>query len=395
VIVKILKFIVPFLVVIVGAYGAWKLVETRPEVETQVVEKLVPTVRSLVVEPESIRLSVFSQGSVKPRTVSDLVPEVAGKVTYVSPSLVSGGFFEESEVLLRIDAIDYELAVVRSESEVAQARLRLEQERAEAAVAAQEWAELGKGEEASPLVLRKPQVAQAEAALAAAEANLQQARRNLEKTVFEAPFDGRVQQENVDIGQYIAPGQMVARLYSVDVAEVRLPLSSADLAYVNIPLSYRGDETDRTAGPEVVLTTQWAGETHTWKGRIVRTEGEIDTSTRMLYAVAEVRDPYGRSGNPNRPPLAVGMFVEAEILGNWINGAYILPRGAIRGSDTVYVIDEENRLRFRKVNVFKQEKERVIVRGGLETGEKICISPMESVVDGMQVQLAERQEVQS
>lgn len=386
-IVRILKVVVPFILLAVGAYGAWKMIESRPEVETQVREQVVPLVRAMAVTKENIRLSVESQGTVSPKTVSDLVPEVAGKVTYVSPSLAAGGFFEKNELLLKIDPQDYKLALIRSEAEVAQARLRLEQERAEAAVALKEWQELGKGEEATPLVLRKPQVAQAEAALEAARAALEQAKRDLEKTEIQAPFAGRVRQENVDIGQYVSRGVAVAQLYGVDVAEVQLPLPDEELAYVRIPLSYRGDQDSSVRGPEVLLKARFAGKEHVWKGRIVRTAGEIDQNTRMLYAVAEVSDPYGHGKDPGRPPLAVGMFVEAEILGDWIRGAVVLPRAAIRGRDTVYVVDLEDRLRFRSVEVFKWERERVILVSGLEPGELVCVSPIETVVDGMKVRV--------
>jgi len=387
-IVRMLKIILPLILLAAGGYGAWKLIETSPEIVTQAREEVVPLVRAVSVEQEDIRLSVSSQGTVSPRTVSDLVPEVSGRVVFISPSLVSGGFFEENELLLEIEPHDYELTLVRSEAEVAQARLRLEQERAEAAVARREWEELGKGEEATPLVLRVPQVAQAEAALEAARAVLGQAKRDLERTKIRSAFDGRVSQENVDIGQFVTRGAPLAKLYSVDVAEVRLPIPDEKLAYVNIPLGYRGDEKTSIRGPEVLLKARFAGKDHVWKGRIVRTGGEIDQSTRMLYAVAEVGDPYGRGKDPSRPPLAVGLFVEAEILGNWLKAAIVLPRAAIRGTDTVYIVDSDQRLRFRTVDVFKRERETVIVQGGLEPGELVCVSPIETVVDGMKVKLA-------
>ncbi|HUV12523.1 MAG TPA: efflux RND transporter periplasmic adaptor subunit [Acidobacteriota bacterium] len=390
-IVRILKVIVPFLLVVAGAYGAWRMIESRPEVETEVREQVVPLVRTLIVKKEDIRLSVISQGTVTAKVVTDLVPEVAGKVTYISPSLVVGGFFEKDETLLRIDPDDYELALIRAEAEVAQTTLRLEQERAEAAVAVKEWGELGKGEEASPLVLRIPQVAQAEAAVAGAEAALRQAKRDLERTDITASFVGRVRQKNVDIGQYVGRGQAVAQLYSVDVAEVRLPLPDEDLAFVKVPLSYRGENETPLDGPEVLLKARFAGSEHVWKGRIVRTEGEIDRSTRMIYVVAEVLDPYGHGKYPGRPPLAVGMFVEAEILGSWLKGAVALPRAAIRGTDQVYIVDAEGRLRFRTVDIFKNERERVVVKGGLEEGEAVCISPMETVVEGMKVRVADEE----
>jgi multidrug efflux pump subunit AcrA (membrane-fusion protein) len=173
----------------------------------------------------------------------------------------------------------------------------------------------------------------------------------------------------------------------VDVAEVRLPIPNEELAFVRIPLSYRGDSSN-VRGPEVHLKAQFAGNEYVWKGRIVRTGGEIDQSTRMLYAVAEVRDPYGHGKDPSRPPLAVGLFVEAEIMGNWLKDAVVLPRAAIRGTDTVYIVDSDQRLRFRTVDVFRRERESIVVEAGLESGELVCISPMETVVDGMRVRLS-------
>jgi RND family efflux transporter MFP subunit len=382
--IQILKTIVPFLLLAAGAYGAWKLIESRPEVQTEVAAPIVPLVRVVTAENEDVQLRVVSQGTVKARVVSELVPEVAGRIVYVSPSLVAGGFFEKDEVLLRIESHDYELALIRYQAEVAQTRLRLEQERAEAEVALKEWEELGKGEEAAPLVLRKPQIAQAEAALEAAQATLDQARRDLERTEIRAPYTGRVRQENVDIGQYVGRGQSVAQLYSVDVAEVRVPLPDEELAFVKIPLSYR-DSAAARKGPRVLLKARFAGKEHTWQGRVVRTEGEIDPTSRMLYAIVEVEDPYGYGPDPNRPPLAVGMFVEAEILGNWAKDVIVLPRSAVHGQNTVYVIDEEERLRIRSVEILKRDRDSVIVRAGVEPGELICLSPMETVVDGMPV----------
>jgi RND family efflux transporter MFP subunit len=386
-IVRILKTLVPLLLLSVGVYAAYRMIESRPPVETVEIERVIPTVRTLTVEPENLRLSIRSQGTVTARTVTDLIPEIAGKVIFASPSLAAGGFFEKDQVLLRIDPLDYELALTRSQAEVAQAQLRLEQERAEAEVAAREWADLGNGEKASPLVLRQPQVAQAVAALQAAQATLEQARRDLERTEIKAPFSGRIRQENVDVGQYVSRGVALAQLYSVDVAEVRLPLPDEELAFVNIPLSYRDETSSNVKGPVVLLKATWAGRDYTWRGRIVRTEGEIDANTRMLFAVAQVKDPYSQGSDPARPPLAVGMFVEAEILGKSLTGAVVLPRSAIRGADRVYIIDGENRLEFRTVEIYKRERDTVIVTSGLMPGEQVCISPMETVVEGMEVRI--------
>jgi len=386
---NILRVIIPILLLGLGILAIRYFLSTRPQVETTEQPQLVPVVRTMTAEEENIRLTVFSQGTVGPRTVTALVPEIAGRVVYVSPSLVNGGFFEEGEVLLRIDPYDYRLAISQAESAVAQARLALEQERAEALVARQEWEELGKGEPASPLVLREPQTAFAEASLESAIAALEMARRNLEKTEIAAPYDGRVREKSVDIGQYISPGVSLAQLYAVDFAEVRIPLPDADLAYIDIPLNYRGDDYDEKAGPKVKVRTKFAGREFSWDGRVVRTEGEIDPATRMLYAVVQVEDPYGRGRNPEKPPLAVGMFVETEILGNWVSGAVSLPRSAVREDDVVLLVDDDSRLEFREVEILKSEPERVIIGDGIKDGEVVCLSNLDAVVEGMEVRIAE------
>ncbi|MEZ5363055.1 MAG: efflux RND transporter periplasmic adaptor subunit [Bryobacterales bacterium] len=382
----VLMITLPLAVLGFGAWSAKTMIENRPEPEKKVPEVEAPLVRVIEAKSENIRLTVNTEGVVAPRTESQLVPEVSGRVLWTSPSLVAGGFFDEGQILLKIDPREYELAVVRSESAIAQAKTRLATEEQEASVARKEWEALGEGEP-TPLVLRVPQVNEAKAALASAEAALAQAKFDLERTVVKAPFDGRVREKSVDVGQYVQRGQSVARLYSVDVAEVRLPIPDEQLAYINLPLAYRNVAGSQNAqGPTVVLESEFAGETHQWRGRIVRTEGEIDPRTRMIHAIAQVEDPYARKGSSRRPPLAVGMFVKAEIYGNSVK-AVAIPRTAIRGENTVLVVNDQGRIEFRQLDIFRQERDRVLARGGVQDGERICVSTLEAAVDGMPVRV--------
>jgi RND family efflux transporter MFP subunit len=390
---NILRVIIPLLFIGLGVMGIRYFINSKPAVETEEKTRLIPVVRTLKAEKQNMRLTVSSQGTVGPRSVTNMLPEISGRVLYISPSLVLGGFFEENEVLLRIDPYDYQLAITQAESAIAQARLSLEQEKAEAIVSRQEWADLGKGEAASPLVLHQPQIAYAEAALESAKASLEQARRNLKKTEIKAPFTGRVRQKSVDIGQYVSPGASLAQLYSVDVAEVRIPLPDSDLAYVNIPLNYRGEDPGSKQGPDVVVTAEFAGKNYRWKGRIVRTEGEIDPASRMLYAIVQVEDPYARSRDRSKPPLAVGMFVNTEIQGKRVSDVVALPRSAVRDDDTVWIVNSESRLEFRQVNILKSETNRILIDSGLLDGEVICVSPLDAVIEGMQVTVAEGAEI--
>ncbi len=370
----------PVVILMVGVVGALAIVESRPDPEVKVPETAVPLVRVLEVQPTDVELTVASQGTVSPRTESVLVAEVAGRVIEVSASFAAGGFFEAGQVLLRVDPQAYREAVVRAEAGVAAAELHRVRQEAEAEVALREWRELGHGE-APSLLRREPQLAEARASLAAAHATLDRARRELARAAIRAPYAGRIRDKRADIGQYVASGTAVATIYAVDFAEVRLPIPDDEMAYLELSLDYRGAE--RRAEPEVILRASFAGRRHEWRGRIVRTEGEIDPRSRLIHAVAQVADPYA-IGAGGRPPLAVGMYVEAEIAGRTLAGVAVLPRGALRGGDRVLVVDGDDRLRFRDVEVLRRDDEQVVVGSGLVAGERLCLSNL-AATDGMRV----------
>ena len=378
-----LKGILPLIVLAAGILAAKALIDSYEEPVPEPVVIRPPLVTAVRAELSSLTLAVQAEGTVAPRTESQLVPEVSGQVTEVSPSLAAGGFFAAGDVLLRIDRRFYELAAVRAKAAIEQSRLRLATERQESEIARREWDRLGSGEP-SPLLVREPQISDALAALAAAEAALAQAEHDLEHTVIRAPFAGRVRSKQVDMGQFVQRGAPLATIYSVDVAEVRLPIPNAELEYCNLPLGYR-DASSASEGPPVRLTTRFAGREHTWHGRIVRTEGEIDPRTRMVVAVAQVQDPYARGRDRTRPPLKVGMFVQAEIQGIRVRDIVRLPRTALRGENLVYVVDAGGRLRFRTVDILRRERDAVLIRDGIADGERICMSPLEAAVDGMAV----------
>ena len=384
---RILMIVLPLAVLGLGVFATVAMIEARAEPETKPVEIPPLLVRVITVEPETLSLKVRAEGTVAPRTESQLVPEVAGRVVEVSPSLAAGGFFEEGEALLKIEAREYDLAVIRANAAIAQAKLRLATERQEAEVARKEWRALGQGEP-NPLVVREPQIAEALAALASAEAALEQAKFDLERTVVRAPYAGRVRSKQVDVGQFVQRGAPVATLYSVDLAEVKLPIPDAELEFVNLPLAYRG-AAESARGPAVTLTARFAGREHKWRGRIVRTEGEIDPATRMVLAIAQVEDPYAPGRDARRPPLAVGMFVEAEIDGRRVSNIVRLPRTALRGDSRVLVVDSTNRLYYREVDIFRLDRDRALVRGGLEPGDRVCVSNIEAAVNGMKVRISE------
>jgi multidrug efflux system membrane fusion protein len=388
---KRIRYLLPFGILFFGIIGAFIMVKSRPKIEKKEVSFPPPLVRSQTIRLEDTQLVVSSQGTVNPRTESELFAQVAGQVIEVSPAFARGGFFSTGEVLIKVDPRDYEFATSRLKAEVAQAELRLSQEEGEASVAREEWEKLGAGEEPNPLVLREPQLAQARASLEAAEAALKQAELNLERTRIKAPFDGRVRSKNVDLGEYVGLGIPVATIYAVDYAEVRLPVPDDQMAYLDCCIDYRGQDPS-SLNIDVILRANYAGQQHSWAGKIVRIEGEIDPRTRMVTLVARVDNPYRQPEEGNRPPFAVGLFVEAEIKGRFVKGVAIIPRSAMRGKNRILVIDEENRLHFRDVVVLKADAETVVISSGLDDGERLCLSPLETVVDGMHVRVFEETE---
>lgn len=359
------------------------LFQRSPEERPQ--QSAAPLVRAVVAVPTDLRFTVRANGSVTPRTESELIPQVSGVVVEMSPQLVAGGFFQEGDLLARIDDADYRVDREAARAQVARARSehrRAEKERArqrrlaDRSVASE--ARIDDAENAYRI---------AEASLREAQARLERAERDLARTEIVAPYRGRVRSEQVDLGQFVNRGQSIATIYAIDYAEVRLPIPDRELAYLDLAqlrATVAGDASAVAA--KVRLSAEFAGGEHHWEGVLDRTEAELDPKSRMIHLVARVPEPY-RLDTPTSAPLAIGLFVDAEIEGRTVEGAFVLPRNALRADDRIYVIDEANRLRFRDVDVLRTERDRVVVAGGLSAGEQVCTSPLDAAIDGMLVRV--------
>ncbi len=379
---RLIKTLLPLVVLAAAGWYGWELLRSAPEPVRRPSRPNIPTVEVVEAQPRDYRVMIPSRGSVSPRTQSTLIPEVAGRIVEVSANFRPGGFFEAGDELLRIDDSDYRQALVIARAELAQARLNLREEQAQAEQARQDWEKLGMAGKPGELTLRRPQLESRRAEVAAAQARLEQAETELRRTRIGAPYAGRVLEKKVDIGQYVSPGNILATLYAVDYVEIRLPLNDRQTAYVELPETYRG-ETAEAPGPAVEILADGAS----WSGRIVRTEGAIDPASRQLYVVAQVDDPYGRRAD-GRPPLKVGQFVEARIHGRELRQVYILPRGLFQGRDRVFVITPDERVQRRQLEVVWQDQEHLIAAAGLQPGERLSAAPLPFVADGAQVQLA-------
>lgn len=379
------KKLLPFVVIIGSILFAALMISLKSDVETVPTVNPPKMVRVIKVEEQTVTLVVKTQGTVVPRTETSLVSQVAGQITKISPAFVSGGFFEKDDVLVEIDKRDYVLALKQADLQVAQAELRLKIEEQEAKVARQEWQRLNTGTP-PPLVAREPQLLEAKAMLGAAKASMELAYLNIERTEIKAPYAGRIRAKSVDVGQYVNPGTAVAAIYAIDYAEVRLPLPDKELAYIDFPYDFRGNHLNKK-GPEVILKANFAGKERVWKGYITRIEGEIDPLNRMIHVVARVDDPYVRNRGGDKPPFTVGMFVHAEIQGLEVENLVAIPRTALRNNNQVLIVDPENRLRFRNVEIFRLETEIAYISSGLKNGDQVCVSTLLTVVEGMPVEI--------
>lgn len=376
-------------VLLLGGAFAYGLLVGKPGPDAEAVPEAAPLgVDVVVASPETRSLAVETQGTVRPLREIDLVSQVAGKVVEVSPRFARGGFFAADELLVKIEDVDYRLQIARAESQVAAARQKLAEEEGRALQAQREWRDLG-SDKANALFLRKPQIAAAQAALKASEADLEAARLDLARTQISAPFNGRISEKHVDLGQYVAPGSAIATVYDTNIVQVLLPLTDRQVTLLDLPLSYYDTDTPReSVGVPVELRARFASREWRWQGTIVRTDANIDESSRVVYAVAEVEHPFSREEDSERPPLSPGLFVNATISGRQLPDVVELPRSAMRPEGIVMVVDEDNRARSRQVRILDSDAEKVWVRG-LESGERVIVTQAALVLAGMEVAPAE------
>ncbi len=390
---KTAKIVLPIVIVAGAVVGLAVMSGMRPPAEKKAPEETALTVEVVPVEVRSLHFTVTSQGMVQPRTRTVVVAEVAGKIEWVAPDFVAGGFVTRGKPLLRIDPSDYEVAVKRAEAGLATRRAQLAQERARAEQAVKDWEKLDsrRGTVAPDLVLRKPQLAEAEAGVKAAEADLDKARRDLERTVIGVPYDALVKSKMADLGQYAAPGTQLGETYAVDVAEVRLPLASADLEFLSLPGFPAA--TDAGARPAVVLSGEVGGRVLTWNAEIVRTEGVVDEKTRVVHAVAQIRDPYRIYAESESPPLPLGTFVKAEITGHWQDDLIVLPRHALKAENRVLVADADDRLQIRRVEALRADHEFAYIGSGLEPGERVVTTSIDIPIPGARLRIGDEDTV--
>lgn len=381
------RIVLPIVILVGCLLVSSYLIRNPTTVEEAAVEIIPVSVRVAEVSLESVELVVGSQGKVQAAQTVSLSSAVAGPIEWISPSMESGGYIEAGGVLLRLQTSDFETALERSranmqqtlaESEFADAELERLQELAERRLASD--SQLQDAQRRAEVNLAR---------LADAEASFRQAELDLERTELRAPFNAVIQSRDVELGQYVNRAQSVAVLFGADEVEVRVPLAMRQLGFLDIPLGQRGEIPEQYA-PEVTLTGTYGGQEYQWQGKLVRIEASIDPNSNTVQTIIRVPQPsvsdQWAMQQHKAIPLPIGLYVEADIKGRTVDNIISLPRSVIRNNNQVLVVDAENKMYFREVEIFRLEEQQVLISGGILPGERICISPIQAVVDGMAVQ---------
>ena len=364
--------------VLVGAALIAAVVLLKPQPKPQPrPERPAPEVEVLVAAPGLVSLQVAAQGSVAPKVAVDLVARVSGQVVEVATGFAAGGYFAAGQALVQIERADYQFAVARARAQLAKADETLALERGRARQAKREWRDLG-DDIANSLFLRQPQLAAAQAAQVAAQAELDKAELDLQRTTISLPFDGRVEQISVNVGQFVTAGSRLGRVYGSDQLELRLPLTLRQAELIDFPSPEQPDNF-----PAVEITLSDLLDQRSWQAKLVRSEASLDTRSRMLVAVAEISGPAAVG-------LPIGAFVEANIAGRSVSDALVLPRSALYRSDQILRVDD-NRVYYQTVQVIQNREETVVVRG-VEAGWQIVTTRLSLAINGMQIQIVDDRE---
>lgn len=367
------RFLLPLGVVLAGIIIAVGLVGIAPRTEAFVPERSFPVVRTQAVESEAVRAVVMANGITSPDREVTVLPEVTGRVVAVSDALVPGGRVRTGDVLVRIEARDYELAVEQQRGQVRSAELELELEIARQETALEEWKILGDGGEPSPLVLRESQRAAAEMNLASSRSALARAELDLERTVIRAPFNASVVEESVDVGQVVGLQSTIARLVGTDQLRVTLSVRVEELSLIDVPGSAATVRQRLGSGQSVDRT-----------GRVVGLVDRLDRQTRRAELIVMIDDPLDAGEGL---PLLPGASVEAEIQGKMMDGVIRVPRSAVYDGNTVWVVSPDNALERRILEPVWSDADALYVSEGLTAGDPLVTSPLSAPVEGTRVEV--------
>lgn len=394
------RWVLPVVVLLVGTGLTVLLSKMRKPPKRQPQQNRGTLVEVLTAQPEDRHVTVLSQGTVSPQQQVGISSQVPGKIIWVHPSLKVGGMIDRGEALIKLDPVDFRLALEQARAAAVQAQKNLVETQSNATVARREWKTLGEQtgqREANPLALFEPQLELAQANMRSAAAQIEQAKVNLARTVIRAPFNLRVRGETVDQGQYVGVGQALATVYGTDGAEVIVPLPVAELRWLRLPRQPKqkkisNSEAATTPTPSAVtVSVTIGGKQHSRPGTLLRTVGEIDTEGRMAKVVVGIDDPYNLQPSADasdfQPEFQIGTFVDVAIEGRLLPHVFPIPAIALRLGSMVWLADSANKLRLRKVQIARLTEDEALISSGLTAGDRVVLTTISSALDGMPLRI--------
>ncbi|MBZ9610594.1 efflux RND transporter periplasmic adaptor subunit [Rheinheimera maricola] len=382
-----MKVLIPVGVIVVAVVLAGGLMKMRKPPEKKEEQRPAVLITATPIQTEDLVYRIQSQGTVKPKLETSLSSEVNGRIVEVAANFIEGGFFNAGDLLIQVEQADYQTNVKAAEASLTNAQAALEEEKARGRVAEEEWRSFTDGK-APELGLRRPQLAGALANVRSAEAELERAKRDLARTEIRAPYAGMVKSRSVNLGQFISRGASVGMIYGTDVAEVRLPITDNDAGFIKLP-----DFNNTATKPDVVLTAVVGGELMQWSAKLVRTEGVLDERSRVIYAVAQVEDPYQRNQN-TAAPLRFGRFVQAQVMGNSTTDVVVVSRHLLLAQQQILVVDKDSQLQFRPVELERTDERFAYVKSGFVAGDRLATSAIANPLAGTVVRIASEQEAE-
>lgn len=377
----ILRALLPLGALVLGWVG-YSILSVEPE-EAKRPEEEPRMIKTRVVElyAQDFPTTIQTRGVIRAHNEVILTPQVSGKIIRILPGFEDGAFFAKGDVLVEFDSQDFETAVIVAEAQVARAISARAQEETRANQARLNWEDLGYDEEPTELVLRLPQLREAKANEKSAKAQLDQAIRNLERTKVRAPFDGRVRRRTVGLGQSVGPGTPLGSVFAIEFAEVRLPITARDMAFLTLP------EGAEDLPVDVQLRDVLNHDETVWKAKIIRTEGTLDESSLELFAIARVSDPFGRESE--HPPLRIGQPVVATMAGRVLKDVIVLPRVAVRQLDQIILLDpNELTIESRRIDTIWSDEEQVVIRDTtIADGSLLATTHLIYAPDGSKVEI--------
>lgn len=385
----LVMYLLPIALVGGAVFGAWKLYQTGPKAVRRPPAKQRVLVEVSSATRQTMPTTVQVMGTVVAAEEIVLQPRVTGEVVRLSRSFVPGGRFEAGAFMLQIDPRDYELAVDRARSQVAEAAYALKLEQGHQEIARREWDLLDLKDDASALdqelALRKPHLAKAKAAVTAAKAALREAELNLERTTIHAPFNGMLVSEGIDLGAQVTPQTQLGKLVGTDAYWVQASVPMDQLRWLRFPKRDGGEGSPATIRQELGYGS--AGE---WPGHVTRLMADLEPQGRMARVLITVEDPL--RGSPETTvdlPLVIGAYVNVAIEGRTLDDVVVLPRTALRDGRHVWLMDEDDALAIRTVSVVWSNRDVAAIGSGLQGGERVVMSDLPAPVEGLALAIAD------